>query len=624
MRQRYRFLVILALFAAVNALSALAVTNRWVGGDGTWNDTAKWSAAAVPDTSDRVYLTNTVGDIVVSYTNTANPTLGYLRIEGTNGASVTVTQSQDYLTVTGHVYLACGGGTKATFTQTGGINIFGIGWPDVFYITYDEKSTGVYRLVNGFLAAGGNLGGLATSVKVGCNGDGTFIQDGGRFQGDTNSATTNANYRDFDVGGVKNYNYPRTTGGRGKSYLNGGIFCFRGLYIGCIEGGEGLFQQNGGTNLMSQRIYVGNYGTGRYELNGGFCQASGGNGPTAIGRNGGRGTLTMTGGTFEDRSYQNVANRMCIGSGTNDSGVAAYGEVNIFGGDFYSYSLFVGGDQATGVVNHTGGTVAIGSDSASVAYGMMLGSTNYGYGLYNFGNTVTSGVITNWSTYGRYLTVRKYADTRGVFQGWGEVYLSGTLINNGVVITDGYGTNRTLNFSRFSTVSNLIENGVSETNGWYARNRGKLTLPAITVPTGNSTNNWGEQGDDAALDLVNSARMVFTNVTVGGVLTKSLVATDRADIPALPATGKCIGLWEFRAGAALTLTSMTVTFRYDETLRPQRINELALYRHNGTTWAKLSEIVDTANRLITATVTTVGVLEYYAVCAPDGTIVSFH
>ncbi|MDP2991688.1 MAG: hypothetical protein Q8O57_14090, partial [Kiritimatiellota bacterium] len=100
MRQYYKFLIIMALFAVLPALNGVAVTNSWVGGDGTWNNAAKWSAAAVPTTSDRVYLTNSVGDIVVSYTNTANPTLGYLQIEGTNGASVTVTQSQDSLTVT--------------------------------------------------------------------------------------------------------------------------------------------------------------------------------------------------------------------------------------------------------------------------------------------------------------------------------------------------------------------------------------------------------------------------------------------------------------------------------------------------------------------------------------------
>ncbi|MDP2990570.1 MAG: hypothetical protein Q8O57_08410, partial [Kiritimatiellota bacterium] len=199
-----RCLIIMVLFAVVYALNGVAVTNRWVGGDGTWNNAAKWSAAAVPNTGDVVYLTNSVGDIVVSYTNAANPTLGYLLIEGTNGASVTVTQSQDFLTITGNVRIALGGGTRATLVQAGGSNIMCDGSGYTLVIAYDEKATGVYRLVNGFLAANGGYGGQTVNVKIGCNGDGTFIQDGGRFQGDTNSATTNTNNRDIDLGGFRN------------------------------------------------------------------------------------------------------------------------------------------------------------------------------------------------------------------------------------------------------------------------------------------------------------------------------------------------------------------------------------------------------------------------------------
>ncbi|MDP2990234.1 MAG: hypothetical protein Q8O57_06685, partial [Kiritimatiellota bacterium] len=164
-----RFLIILVFFAVLPALNGVAANRYWVGGDGTWNDTNHWSGAAggaggtnVPATGDYVYVTNSVGDIVVSYTNTANPAISNLLIQGLSGASVTITQSQDYLTVAGSACIASNAGARATFVQTGGTNIFCTNAsPTTFVIAYDANATGVYHLVDGFLASAGDYGGFA-------------------------------------------------------------------------------------------------------------------------------------------------------------------------------------------------------------------------------------------------------------------------------------------------------------------------------------------------------------------------------------------------------------------------------------------------------------------------------
>src|SRR5205823_4720820 len=123
-------------------------------------------------------------------------------------------------------------------------------------------------------------------------------------------------------------------------------------------------------------------------------------------------------------------------------------------------------------------------------------------GTFQLGNQQNTGTISeSGSGAPGSLMVRAKPSARGTFKGWGEVHLSGSVTDNGKVVADGFGQDRTLDLSHLSEVSNTIDNPPDGANGWFARDCGKLRLPALHVQAGNGSYVWGDDSNDGKPDL---------------------------------------------------------------------------------------------------------------------------
>lgn len=198
--------------------------------------------------------------------------------------------------------------------------------------------------------------------------------------------------------------------------------------------------------------------------------------------------------------------------------------------------------------------------------------------------------------------MRKTSGGYGLVTGWGTFVLGKnmTLNNNGLFIADGKDDEgvveeRTLDYHLTdytgSSFANSIEN--DSTNGWYAVNKGLLSIRVLaSVAVGDSgTYTWGESASDDQIDLVNSARVTFANITTAvSAFTGKLYAPDRSDVPALPGGKTPVGVWKFDITGAYK--SAEVEFRYDHVLAKKGVQMYQLDA-DGTTWTKLeTELLD--------------------------------
>jgi len=219
-------------------------------------------------------------------------------------------------------------------------------------------------------------------------------------------------------------------------------------------------------------------------------------------------------------------------------------------------------------------------------------------------------------TAGAVLAVRSSTGSAGTFVGWGAVRTTGPIVQNGQIIADGDGLSRTLDLTTVSGIYNTIENPSSGgTNGWYAREGGRLVLPPITI-TGDRAYNWGETSDDPVIDLVNSVRLTPHGVTTEGLLSLTLLDPGASEVPALPKDTVAIGVW--RMIGTLELTSLDVLVRYDELLAEQlQLDQrtLAVWTFERGDWrqAQLAAGIDLEQNLVWGTVGTGGLPSYLAV-----------
>jgi hypothetical protein len=219
-------------------------------------------------------------------------------------------------------------------------------------------------------------------------------------------------------------------------------------------------------------------------------------------------------------------------------------------------------------------------------------------------------------TAGAVLAVRSRTGGSGTFVGWGAVRTTGPIVQNGQIIADGDGLPRTLDLTTTSGVYNTIENPSSGgTNGWYAREGGRLVLPPITI-TGDRAYNWGETSDDTVIDLVNSVRLTPHGVTSEGLLSLTLLDPASSEVPALPQDTVAIGVW--RMIGTLDLDSLDVLVRYDELLAGQlQLDERTLgvwtFEQGGWRQAQFAAGIDLQQNLVWGTVGTGGLPSYLAV-----------
>ena len=472
-----------------------------------------------------------------------NEVCNTLNLGVSDGQSGTLVMSTgSSLSLTGEEIIGRSG--TGAFTQNGGTHSVGT----YFRMGYNTTGSGNYSLMGGSLSA--------PRAYIGLNGTGVLTQSGG-----TNTVSL---YLYVGQNANSSGTYNLEEGNLSASYA----------YIGAT--GTGIFTQSGGTNMVGTRLYVGHNAnsSGTYNLEGGNLSAS----RAYIGSSG-TGTVTQSGGT-----HTLSPNHLYLGENANSRGT-----YNLEGGNLSTSNAYIG-VTGTGVFTQSGGTNTVDTY-------IYLGQNANSSGTYNLQGGTLAGTAN--------LRVRNNAASSGTFRGYGTVDLSGPLYNNGRVIADGDGVDRTLGLTNVHSVANTIEN--MTTNGWFAQNGGKLALPTINV-SGDVIRNWGETSSDTDIDLVNSVRMVFSGGVSGGDLAVALLARDRTDVVANDPT--VIGLWNFDTSGGFTFGggNATLTFRYDDALAASLSIDKADLKvwHDGGTgnWTDVTASNNTtANTITTSAVT---------------------
>ena len=351
-----------------------------------------------------------------------------------------------------------------------------------------------------------------------------------------------------------------------------------GLVLGDAAGANGTLKvdQGGMCSIYSIKIGVG--GMGNVSVCGGAVSVTR---TTEIGVNEG--------------SYGEVfiSQNGTLSSGTKQAsiGVSGTGVIHIVTGTFSHSPVKLGENEAghgsiwimrDGVLSSQNNSVSVGCNGSGIVY-------------------MRGGTWTKTGTAVAKLCVRETAAAYGAIIGWGEITMGKkyTLDNNGLVIADGRDDNgmveeRTLSYTasgELTAYTNSIEN--ASTNGWYAINKGHLSMSVTTsISAGDSgVLTWGEAEDDDVIDLVNSARVTFYNITdetakKKGIyaFTGNLYAADRSDVPALPGGVEAVGVWKFEISGQYETAD--VEFRYDHMKAPKGVKIYQLGA-DGETWTKL-------------------------------------
>ncbi len=201
--------------------------------------------------------------------------------------------------------------------------------------------------------------------------------------------------------------------------------------------------------------------------------------------------------------------------------------------------------------------------------------------------------------------------SKGTFQGYGTVGMTGDLYQNGKVIADGFGTAHDLDMSSFNSVSTSYGlGGDGSSDGWYAERQGRLLLPAVSVGAGSNTVKWGDSSTGSP-KMKNSVQVGFTGASAGS-LDISLLATDRTDVPGF--SGDLIGVWDI---SGPSFSSAALTIRYDDALASSlglTEDDLKLFHYTGGHWVNITGSIDTANNLISGSTDS---LSMFAVGVPE-------
>ena len=538
--------ILFLLMIGVHATCQAGANIGWNVSDGNWSVAGNWTPAQKPTNVDTAFITN-AGTVHIT---TAGETCSVFNVAAQAAnvkGTVSLEQGGD-LTVLGKAWVGYWGTSVGIVTQSSGSLLvkdeLEIGW----------SKTGTYYLVNGQLnAIAENIGGNSSSAS------GFMYQSGG-----SNTCTGASGIRVGSGGGV------------GRLELSGGVLFTRPpadyFLVGVQAYSDGTVIQTGGTNMIQganiwSELSLGylSSATGRYTLASGLLYVSNNatmTPPISIGK-AGLGMFTQSGGVFQVSTPGLV-----IGSATN----------------------------GIGTCNLMGGTLVFTNFTSTLTVGAS------GRGTLNIGNTTGAGLVTQQAgKNGDLVVATTNATSRGTVHGWGSIAMTGNLYNNGQIIADGYGSDRTLDLSHFATVTNQLVNTAS--NGWFAVNHGRLALPPISVSVnaGQVDYGWGENAHNANITLVNSVCFSFTNVTSGGFVTNSLLATDRTDLPKIP--GGVVGVWQVDASASLAFSALKMTFRYDDArVSSSGLSSVSVYRLSGANWVKLPSVQDPVNRRVTATV----------------------
>ncbi len=206
----------------------------------------------------------------------------------------------------------------------------------------------------------------------------------------------------------------------------------------------------------------------------------------------------------------------------------------------------------------------------------------------------------------------------GILRGWGTIAPASDdktnvrmAMGDGQIIADGMGVERTLDLNRVVSITNLVANAPSTTNGWYAVNKGCVLFPRTWFDkTAEITRCFGAYGRGARPDYVNSIQLTIRDTTAPSHIRGGIYAPDRSDVhvDALPPHDVVVGIWKLgdfstvNGTGRIGFSSVDLTFRYDQT-RVKDNRTLTLYRWNATTssWERLTGGAPAADHLISVT-----------------------
>jgi T5SS/PEP-CTERM-associated repeat protein len=420
-------------------------------------------------------------------------------------------------------------------------------------------------------------------------------------------------------------------GGTGWLRLrNGNVFAGKDVFLGNLTGSSGTCLIDGGTLTAGKVLHVGYRGTATVVITNGTMQSSGLSSVMIGDQAGSFGRVTISNGTFAS-SYSLYV------------GYSGEGELYIRGGTVSAARVLTVGDASSGkgLLRHESGTLNISRDATvgGQGYGTLLANApcSFGYNL-TIGNgttstglvevaavTVTLGVANLYNLYvgnagyGRLIShggtigstyrtsdlfVRAASTAFGLYQGWGVCSSQRQVINNGLVIADGEGTERDLNLSTldgYTTTEawdNTIEN--TTTNGWYATRKGRLMLAnkTVTVSGTPASYSWGESQADTQIDLINSVRLTFASIAgTTPYFRFYLLAPDRtSDLPALPAGRTVIGVWD-GSFSGTSFGTLGLEFRYDHVAAAGKTPTIFRYNTTTTAWEPVATTVLSGYRL---------------------------
>ncbi len=385
--------------------------------------------------------------------------------------------------------------------------------------------------------------------------------------------------------------------------VNGTLDVNNYLYVG-NTGGDGSFVQRDGSAICKFLwLGYGDNGSGRYELHGGLLSATNSESLGLVGK--GRGTFLQTGGTNlpvaltlggvagSTGEYQMCSGRLrVLAPGGTTIGNYGYGAFTQTGGTVTVENYLYIGFYASGE-----GRYALGGGELTFTNACYILVGHNGKGTLRLGETNGTGALVKGNA-GVNFYVRNVETSDGTIEGWGsmpQLYLQ----NNGRVVADGYGTDRTLDLSTLATLSaKKATLSYSSTHGWFARNRGALRLKDIAAAANFC---WGDiytSFGQTLLNqpLVNSVKFACTGAS--GTLTGRLLAADHGGV--LPGLDRVLSVWDF---SGVTAAAATVTIRYDDLAAAAyglSAGDLRVFQYDGAAWRNRTVSVDPATRTITA------------------------
>jgi len=377
----------------------------------------------------------------------------------------------------------------------------------------------------------------------------------------------------------------------GGSVTVGDLSTVGDLRVGVSAGGSGTYNISGGTLSALQLIVGLSSGVGTVNQSGGTVISPF---PFIGHASSGVGVYNLSGGT------------LISSSGEMDVGRFANGTLNQTGGSLTATGAgLIIGNTATGVgvYNLTGGSVTLSE--------LVVGSQ--GKGTLNLGNASSSVTIAE-SAAGKRMDIVQANGGSGTLNGWGTIAFTGPLFNHGRVIANGYGDDsHVLNLTSFSSAGQYgIVQPAGHSNGWFAVDNGKLMLPTLSI-TPSSTKFWGQGG--GPLEYVHSIKMDFSSGITSGNLSISLLAPDRADVPATPDGRPFLGVWDFQTSGGFSFGSGSadLSFRFDDS--HDQGADLKLWHHDGVSWTLLSSTFNDTDH----TISTSGVNSFsiFALTVPE-------